>query len=110
MLASLYDEIVCERLFVGSTTTAAAIAPLLADAQEALALSQKQRARTLIRLDAGGGTLEEGNAILAAGYPFHGKDFSTARARKLARSVPTWYEDPAQPGRQVGWVTAPPTE
>ena len=102
--ASGYDEIVVERLFLGNTTTAVAVQPLLKDAQEALQLTDAQRARTIIRLDAGGGTVAEVNAILEAGYQFHGKDFSTVRARKLAESVEIWYPDPAQPGRQVGLV------
>jgi hypothetical protein len=108
--ASWYDEIVCERLFLGNTTTAAAIVPLLADAQDALQLTPKQRARTIVRLDAGGGTTEEVNACLLAGYQFQGKDFSTARARHLAASVATWYDDPGQPGRQVGLVTLAPID
>ncbi len=63
-----------------------------------------------MRLDAGGGTVEEINACLEAGYQFHGKDFSTARARRLARSVEHWYDDPRCAGRQVGLVTTPPAE
>ncbi len=108
--ASWYDETVCVRLFMGNTTTSAAMQPLLADAQEALALTPQQRARTIVRLDAGGGTLEEINACLSAGYQFHGKDFSTARARHLCKSVQHWYDDPRQPGRQVGLVTTEPTD
>ena len=100
--ASLYEETVCVRLFTGNTTTAAAVQPLLADAQEALALSADQRARTIVRLDAGGGTVEEINACLKAGYQFHGKDFSTPRARRLADSVATWYEDPDPSGPESG--------
>jgi len=103
--ASWYDEIVSERLFLGNTTTSAAVQPLLADAQEALQLSSQQRARTIIRLDAGGGTRAEVNAILEAGYQFHGKEFSTARAKRLAESVGVWYPDPTQAGRFVGLVT-----
>jgi hypothetical protein len=103
--ASRYDETVCVRLFMGNTTTAAAVQPLLRDAQDALQLTPEQRARTIIRLDAGGGTLEEVNACLSAGYQFIGKDFSSARARRLCRSVHAWYEDPRQPSRQIGLVT-----
>ena len=104
--ASWYDEIVCERLFTGNTTTAVAVQPLLKDAQAALELTQEQRERTIIRLDAGGGTLAEVNAILSLGYQFHGKDYSTARARHLAESVEVWYPDPTQEGRFVGLVSA----
>lgn len=108
--ASLYEESVCVRLFTGTTTTAAAVQPLLHDAQEALQLTPEQRTRTIVRLDAGGGTVAEVNACLEAGYQFHGKDFSTKRARTLAKSVLLWYDDPNQPGRQVGLVTEEPTE
>ena len=108
--ASLYDETVCVRLFTGNTTTATAVQPLLRDAQEALKLTPEQRARTIIRMDAGGGTVAEVNACLEAGFQFHGKDFSTKRARMLAQSVQIWYDDPHQPGRQVGLVMQDPTE
>lgn len=108
--ASLYEETVCVRLFTGNTTTAVAVQPLLRDAQEALQLTKEQRARTIVRLDAGGGTVEEINACLETGYQFHGKDFSTPRAKRLAKSVAVWYEDPNQPGRQVGLVTTEATE
>jgi hypothetical protein len=108
--ASLYDETVCARLFLGNTTTAAAVQPLLKDAQDALLLTPKQRERTIVRLDAGGGTVTEVNACLSAGYQFQGKDFSTARAKKLAESVQVWYDDPRQAGRQVGLVTTSPAD
>ncbi len=108
--ASLYEETVCVRLFLGNTTTCVAVQPLLADAQEALNLTPEKRARTIVRLDAGGGTTEQINACLSAGYQFHGKDFCTRRARRLAQSVQVWYDDPAHPGRQVGLVTVPPDE
>lgn len=108
--ASLYEETVCVRLFAGNTTTSAAVQPLLRDAQEALQLTPEQRARTIVRLDAGGGTVAEVNACLEAGYQFHGKDISTKRARTLAQRVAVWYDDPSQPGRQVGLVTQEATE
>ena len=108
--ASLYEETVCVRLFLGNTTTSVAVKPLLKDAQEALLLTPEKRAKTIVRLDAGGGTTEEINACLSAGYQFHGKDFCTRRARRLAQSVQVWYDDPAHPGRQIGLVTLPPDE
>jgi hypothetical protein len=110
VFASWYDEVVCVRLFTGNTTTAAAVQPLLKDAQDAFGFTPEQRARTIIRMDAGGGTVEEVNACLSAGYAFHGKDFSTARATKLAQSVQTWYSDPDHPGREIGLVTTQASE
>jgi hypothetical protein len=108
--ASLYDETVCVRLFTGNTNTVAAIQPLLQDAQDALALTKEQRVRTILRVDAGGGTVDAINACLVAGYQFHGKDYSTKRAERLAQSVEQWYDDPRQPGRQVGLVATAPTD
>lgn len=106
--ASLYDETVAVQLFVGNTNTSQAVLPLVAASKEVLALTPPQRSRTILRVDAGAGTLEEVNACLKAGYQFHGKDFSSVRARHLAQSVTLWYDDPKIPGRQVGLVTAPP--
>jgi hypothetical protein len=108
--ASWYEESVCTRLFLGNTTTAAAVQPLITDAEQALDLTPDKRERTIVRLDAGGGTLAEVNACLQAGYQFHGKDFSTARARHLAATVTTWYADPTRAGRRIGLVTAEPSE
>jgi hypothetical protein len=108
--ASLSEETVCVRLFTGNTTTAAAVQPLLQDAHEALQLTPEQRAKTIVRLDAGGGTVAEVNACLEAGYHFHGKDISTKRAKNLAHRVVTWYADPNQPGRQVGLGTQEATD
>jgi hypothetical protein len=110
VLATWYEEIVCEHLFAGNTRTDQALSQLLADCQQVLNLTEEQRAKTIVRLDAGGGTLEQINAILRAGYQFHGKDISTPRARRLAQSVNVWYDDPQQPARQVGLVRVAATE
>jgi hypothetical protein len=106
--ASLYEETVTVRLFAGNTNTSQAVLPLVEAAEEVLALTPQQRTRTILRMDAGAGTLEEVNACLKAGYQFHGKDYSSVRARHLAQSVSVWYDDPKIPGRQVGLVTAEP--
>lgn len=108
--ASLYDETVSVHLFTGNTNTAPAVRPLVEAAQEILELQPSQRARTLLRMDAGAGTLEAINACLSAGYQVLAKDISTARARHLAQSVTVWYDDPKIPGRQVGRVLSEPNE
>jgi hypothetical protein len=64
---------------------------------------------TRLRIDAGGGSLDDVNWALARGYQVHGKDYSGRHARSLAESVVEWVDDPRVPGRQVGWVTEPPT-
>lgn len=107
--ASRYEEIVCVRLYPGNTPTATAFWPLVEAAQETLQLSAAQRTRTLIRVDAGGGSLDDVNACLQAGYQVHCKDYSDQRVQRLLASVSAWYDDPRVPGRQVGLVSAAPS-
>ena len=110
VLASRYGEVVADRLFDGKTQLVTALQPLVEAAEQTLELDEPRRVRTILRVDAGGGTLAQVNWVLARGYQFHGKDYFSLRARKLAESVTTWYADPRLPERQMGWVTSPPTE
>jgi hypothetical protein len=110
VLASRYDEIVVDRLFEGRTVLATALPPLIEAAEQTLALDEQRRARTLVRVDAGGGSVGDLNWLLARGYQVLAKDYSSQRAARLAASVTTWYDDPKVAGRQVGWVTTAPTE
>jgi len=87
-----------------------ALRPLVEAAEEVLELDEAKRARTILRVDSGGGSVAEINWLLARGYAIHAKDYSRQRARKLGRRVAEWLDDPQLPGRQVGWVTAPPTD
>src|SRR5206468_10682192 len=65
---------------------------------------------TLVRTDAGGGSVDDVNGLLQRGYQVHCKDYSTSRAQRLAQSVQVWVDDPTVPGRQVGWVRLPAPE
>jgi hypothetical protein len=105
VLASHYDEVVVDRLFEGKTVLATALVPLMEAAEQTLALDAARRARTVIRVDAGGGSVGDINWLLGRGYQVLAKDYSSQRAARLAASVTTWYDDPKVPGRQVGWVT-----
>ncbi len=49
------------------------------------------------------------NYVLGRDYHFHGKEYSTPRAKKLAKSVKEWIDDPNSE-RQVGFVTIAPNE
>lgn len=109
VVASRYDEVVVDRLFDGKTQLSAALQPLVLAAEETLGLAEAQRRRTVLRVDAGGGSVDDVNWALGRGYRVHGKDYSTQRATKLAASVAEWIDDPQTPGRQVGWVTLPAT-
>ncbi len=109
VLATHYGEIVLQRLFEGRTQLSRALPTLLQAAQSTLSLSAEQRQRTIVRVDAGGGSEEDINWVLGQGYHFCGKDYSGPRGRKLVETVSTWYPDPKDPDRESGWVTAPAT-
>src|SRR5712692_7668045 len=83
VLASSYDEIVVDRLFPGTAQLTTALRPLVEAAERTLGLSPEQRARTILRLDSGGGSLDDVNWALLRGYPLLGKDYSAKRAAKL---------------------------
>lgn len=110
VLASDYQEIVVDRLFEGKAQLTGALRPLMHAAQQTLCLTPAQRARTIVRVDAGGGSVAQVNGLLTDGYAVLCKDYSTRRAARLAASVTQWVDDPKEDGRQVGWVTAPTTE
>jgi len=109
VLASHYGEVVVDRLFPGTTQLATALPGLIAAAEHTLELDPDKRARTIVRIDGGGGSLEDINGLLERGYAVHAKDYSRARAQALAATVTDWIDDPHVPGRQVGWVTTEPT-
>ena len=104
LLASRYHEIVVDQLFEGTTQLTTALQPLVVAAEVVLELSAATRARTLIRVDAGGGSLDEINWLLARGYQVLAKDYSSVRSVSVAASVTEWFDDPKVPERQVGWV------
>ena len=106
VLATIYHEVVVDRLFDGTTQLRRALVPLIEAAERTLELDEARRTRTIIRVDAGGGTLEDVNWLLSRGYRILLKEYSGHRARNLAASVTTWVDDPLFPGRQLGWVTA----
>src|SRR3989440_6922497 len=105
VLASRYGEIVVDRLFDGKTQLTRALQPLMLAAEETLQLDEDKRRRTVVRVDAGGGSLGDVNWLLARGYLVHGKDYSGQQAKRLAKSVVDWYADPHQPEREFGWVS-----
>ena len=105
VLASRYGEIVVDRLFDGKTQLTRALQPLMQATETTLRLDEDKRKRTIVRLDAGGGSLDDVNWLLARGYLVHCKDYSGQQAKRLAKSVQDWYVDQEQPERQFGWVT-----
>jgi hypothetical protein len=110
VLATRYGEIVTDQVFAGTTSLVTALRPLVEAAEQVLGLDERRRSRTILRIDAGAGSVDEINWLLARGYHIHTKDYSRQRARKLGQSVTQWLDDPQIPGRQVGWVNIPPTD
>jgi hypothetical protein len=110
VLATRCSEVVTDQLFAGTTSLATVFRTLVEAAEQILELNEAQRQRTILRVDSGGGSIDDINWALERGYQIHTKDYSRRRARKLGLSVSEWFADPAIAGREVGWVTTPAPE
>jgi hypothetical protein len=108
-LSTQYEEGVVDRLFAGNVQLIKALQPLVEAAETTLHLDEAKRARTIIRVDAGPGTLDDLNWLLARGYEIMAKEYSGRRVLRLARTVTEWVQDPDWSERSFGWVTEPPT-
>jgi hypothetical protein len=106
VVATLYDEIVVERVYEGKQQLSLALPGLIEAAEQTLNLDEAKRQRTILRVDSGGGSVEDVNWVLARGYHFHGKDYSANRVKNLVDGV-AWVTDPKDKGRQFGWVNEP---
>jgi hypothetical protein len=104
VVATHYQEIVTDRLYPGNVQLSKSLRQIVALAEETLDLNEYRRSRTILRIDAGGGALDEVNWLRSRGYQLHGKDISAKRAEAWAYTVKQWYDDPQHPGRQVGWA------
>jgi len=107
VLATDYDEVILERLYPGNFQLHHVLEAVLKEVEEILNLTPEQRARTLLRLDAGGGYDATVNLVLAREYLLLTKVNSWSRSDKLAHSVQTWYADPKEPDREWGWPEEP---
>jgi hypothetical protein len=104
VIASRYEEIVVDNLFAGNVQLNVALRSLAMAAEEVLQLDYQRRGRTVIRMDSGGGSLDDVNWLLDRGYQLHCKDVSSKRAEAWATTVIEWFSDPAHPNREMGWV------
>jgi hypothetical protein len=109
VLATQYEEVVVDRLFAGNVQLIKALQPLVEAAETTLQLDEAKRARTIIRVDAGSGTLDDLNWLLSRGYEVMAKEYSGQRVLRLAKTVTEWVQDPDWSERSFGWVTEPPT-
>lgn len=87
VIATRYQEVVTDRLFGGGVQLNRALRPLVVAAEQTLESSYYRRQRTILRIDAGGGSLDDVNWCLARGYQVHCKDVSSKRAEAWATTV-----------------------
>jgi hypothetical protein len=107
VVASFYHEIVVDQLYAGNVQLNTSLQALLKEAGAVLNLDEAKRKRTVVRVDSGGGSLDNINWVLSQGYLYHGKDYSGQKAAKLMQAVKQWVQDPLHEGREVGWIYEP---
>ena len=107
VVATHYEEVVLDWVGPGNVQLNKVLRPLLEETEWMLDLDAGRRARTVLRIDAGGGSINDVNWLLKRGYHIHSKDISLQRAAGIAPTVKEWFPDPRHPGRQVGWATCP---
>ncbi len=107
VIASRYSEIIAERLYPGKRQLETSLLELVAAAIQTLELDENKRKNTLLRIDGGGGSDANIDALLDQQFPILLKVHNWQRARKLAETVQAWFPDPQVPEREVGWVGKP---
>jgi hypothetical protein len=85
--ATLYDEIVSERLYCGKTQLNRCLPELVAEAEAVLNLNPGFRKRTILRIDGGGGNDADINHLLMCSYQLLVKVTHWKRVEKLAATV-----------------------
>src|SRR5215216_545818 len=104
VMASAYDEVVADRLYPGNLQLHDTLPHLVEALEKTLELDEAKRRRTVLRIDAGGGSMNGINWLLRRGYHVHCKDISSKRAAHYGLSVREWVADPRRPGREPGWA------
>jgi hypothetical protein len=107
VVATHYEEIVLDWVGPGNVQLNRCLRPLVEETEWMLDLDAAKRSRTVLRIDAGGGSINDVNWLLRRGYQIHSKDISSERAAGIAPTVKEWFVDPLHPGRRVGWATCP---
>jgi hypothetical protein len=100
VIATLYDEIVVERLYSGKVQLERSLQPLMVAAEQVLDLSKAQRQQTIVRVDGGGGRDADINWLLQRDY-YYNVTFVT---NHLAFSVRVYDETDRRHGSVSGLV------
>ena len=107
VIATRDDEIITERLFPGKRQLETSLLELVDATTQTLELDENKRKNTLLRIDGGGGSDTNIQALLLRGYQVLIKIHNWQRARKMAATVTEWFPDSKVPDREVGWVSQP---
>lgn len=107
VVASLYKEIVCEKLYPGTVQLEKNLPELIKMAENVLDLNENRRQHTILRVDAGGGTDANINFFLERGYFGIIKVKNWQRICKLVKTVTSWQPVPQVPDHEWGWVGEP---
>jgi hypothetical protein len=107
VLATHYEEVVVDQLYAGNVQLIKAVQPLMKAAEATLQLDEAKRRRTIVRVDAGAGTVDDLNWLLARGYEIMAKEYSGRRITRLSLTVKEWVQDPTWSERSFGWVDEP---
>jgi len=106
--ATLYDEVVYQKLYDGKVQLDQCLQELVTAASDVLELERDgRRAHTVVRVDGGGGRDTDINWLLDEGYVLLAKAHNWQRCHKKADTVDTWLFDLKEAGREAGWVTEP---
>ena len=105
--ATLYEEVVVDRLYSGKIQLEQSFQQLVEMAEDVLGLVPGKRKRTILRFDASAGTDKHINWALGRGYELLTKAKNWQRVRKLTRSIERWHSDPKVVDRQFAWVPEP---
>ncbi len=79
-------------------------------AEATLEWDESRRTRTLLRVAAGAGSVDDLNWLLERGSEILAKEYSGRRVVRLAKTVVEWVQDPVWSERSFGWVNEPATE
>ena len=84
------QEVVSDLLFAGNVQLNTALRSLVAEAEEVLSLDRWRRSLTVLRMDSGGGSLDDLNWCLARGYQLQsaGRGLGRYGRRVVRRSGP----------------------
>jgi Transposase DDE domain group 1 len=107
VMASQYEEIVYEQLYEGKVQLEKGLIGLLEMSENVLDLNETRRQRTIVRVDAGGGTDKNINWALQRGYFWMSKIKNWQRTCKLVAPITDWQTLPELPGHEMAWVPEP---